>query len=122
MARRAISMTKLIKIKKNDTVKVSSSGKIGIITSIQYEFNRYQLMRVSGWQYGIDELSVVTVESLITTIETQKQAWDDAEMRAADAISERNDLQKQIESLQKENERLKHEVIDFTRSRRDLPR
>ncbi|MDB5056142.1 MAG: hypothetical protein JWM44_4192 [Bacilli bacterium] len=34
------------------------------------------------------------LDSLVITIESQKESWEDAEMRVSDAIAERNDLQK----------------------------
>ena len=43
---------------------------------------------------------------LLTTIESLQTNLDDAEMRAADAIAERNDLQKLIEAQQQEIKRL----------------
>lgn len=42
-------------IKRGDSVKLPN-GEIHEITSIQHVHNRYQLLGVSGWQYGIDSL------------------------------------------------------------------
>jgi hypothetical protein len=50
------------------------------------------------------------LSTLITTIESQKECWDDAEMRASDAIAERNDLQNLVESQKKEIEQLKGKI------------
>jgi hypothetical protein len=60
-------------IKKDDVVKVCKSGSIGIVTSIQYEFDRYELQNLENWQYGIKDLKKLNVESLIQTIKYQSE-------------------------------------------------
>jgi hypothetical protein len=57
-----------MKIKKGDTVNVLGRGVIGVVIDIQYEFNRYQLEGVSGWQYGIDNLSKLEKRFVITEV------------------------------------------------------
>lgn len=59
-----------------------------------------------GWLEGI----LKETNSLIITIESLQTNWDDAEMRAADAIAERNDLQKLVESQKEEIEKSKKSI------------
>jgi hypothetical protein len=56
------------KLKKGDAVKVLGEGVIRVILDIQYEFDRYQLDGVSGWQYGIDNLSKPVKRFVITEV------------------------------------------------------
>jgi hypothetical protein len=57
-----------MKIKKGDTVKILGQEVTGTILDIQYEFDRYQLEGVSGWQYGIDNLSKSVKRFVITEV------------------------------------------------------
>lgn len=43
-------------IKAGDKVTVRTTGSNGRITDIQYEFDRYQLKGISGWQYGLHNI------------------------------------------------------------------
>ena len=52
-------------IKVTDKVKIKSEDTYGIISDIQHEHNRYQLIGVSGWQYNIGNLKKVTDEQFL---------------------------------------------------------
>lgn len=62
-------------IKKRDIVKISTGG-YGIIIDIQYEFNRYQLLGVSNWQLGIENIEKMYTESLVATLNEQATLID----------------------------------------------
>ncbi len=40
-----------------DKVKEISTGRVGELIDIQYEFDRYQLTGTSGWRYSISNLN-----------------------------------------------------------------
>jgi hypothetical protein len=52
-------MSKQIKLKTGNTVKEVTTGIIGKLADIQYEFNRYQFEHISNWRYGIDNLEKI---------------------------------------------------------------
>jgi hypothetical protein len=68
----------MTQIRNHDVVKVKSTNKISRIIDIHYAFDRYQIKGVSGWQYGIQDLEKLDTDSLITTIESQKEEIEKA--------------------------------------------
>jgi hypothetical protein len=109
-------MTQTPNIKKGDSVKLPD-GTIHEISSIQYVHDRYQLLGVSNWKYGINDLVLTRPQAAyFYWLQEAKELQEIASGRGRECLN----IQELLKAVESREQRLKETLERIAEATEDI--